>query len=89
MSKSTKSLAYNTAKKRKIIIGCAIGGTAVLMMGAGIGIGYAIKQTTKQDTISFGDYRSALNVGDQETISPVSSIGKHFTINATGSQPDN
>ncbi|GHU30698.1 hypothetical protein FACS1894166_00810 [Bacilli bacterium] len=61
MSKPTKSLAYNTAKKRKIIIGCAIGGTAVLMAGAGIGIGYAIKKNIKQDIISFKEHRASLN----------------------------
>jgi hypothetical protein len=40
MSK-VKSLASYT-KKRRIIIGCSVAGTAVIMAGAGVGIGYAV-----------------------------------------------
>ncbi|GHU48635.1 hypothetical protein FACS1894218_6110 [Bacilli bacterium] len=42
MKNKKRSLSYNSDKKRRILIGCSIAGTAVLMTGTGIGIGYAI-----------------------------------------------
>jgi hypothetical protein len=40
--KSKKSIKPRTQSKNGILIGCAIFGTAVIMAGTGIGVGYAI-----------------------------------------------
>ncbi|GHU35056.1 hypothetical protein FACS1894166_13160 [Bacilli bacterium] len=84
MNKS-RSLAINSAKKRKILIGCAIGGTALIMAGAGIGIGYVIKKSAKQDTISFNDdLKPSLTVTDTTPISATSSAGHTVDLSASG-----
>jgi hypothetical protein len=48
---NTKTLESYAAKKRRILIGCSIAGTAAIMAGAGIGIGYAIWNSKKRGGI--------------------------------------
>jgi hypothetical protein len=43
MEKRVHTLSEDTPlRKKRIIIGCSIAGTALIMAGTGIGIGYAI-----------------------------------------------
>jgi hypothetical protein len=59
------------------------------MVGAGIGIGYAVKKTKKQDVISFDHaYNPSLNVGEDTVVSATSSIGSKVTLEAEGNGKD-
>ncbi|GHU34413.1 hypothetical protein FACS1894166_11820 [Bacilli bacterium] len=72
--------------KRKILIGCAISGAAVLTAGIGIGVACAVWHSKPQatDVITLDTDKPTLAlINEEATITAVSSLGKTVSLSAT------
>ncbi|GHU48438.1 hypothetical protein FACS1894218_5330 [Bacilli bacterium] len=78
--KQKKSLAQNGSRKKAALIGCSIAGTAVLMAGAGVGVGYIVFNKPGQAGYEVETNKSGLYESDKDDEVKISVVLDHKNI---------